>query len=1568
MTIRASIVRVFLSSPGDVSEERRLLRNVLDRIPRDPLLRERVYLDTVAYDDPDAQTPMAANESPQQSVNRYKPIPSECDLTVVILWSRFGTTLPLDQLKPDGSRYASGTEWEYEDALRAGKTVWVYYRRSQPIIDPSDPNREEKVKQRQAVERFISGFTNPDGSFARGYNVYDSPEHLSVLFEQHLKSYLRERLDGGPRHEATMFRMGQLSFPNSSPDLDKYYIDFARELDAGRELVGRTEIFEQLAEFEATHSRGYFQLIADAGLGKTTFAAAVALRRNAAAFFANASRGLTGADQCMNHLCATLIARFDLAHDDLPPNSGDSNAFFETVLSEAMAKSNGPLWLVVDGLDEADEAMGRNVLLLPQSLPNGAYCLLTQAPGDYPLLILPDTPLGRFELRSDSPLQQTDVDDYLKSQLAHGKITKRLETRRSEIKGSVRDLLREASQGNFRFLSYVLTDLASGELTFDLSTLPQGLLKYYGATWARMEASAEVQGGKELKRLYRKVVGLLAVAREPVTLGWLAELSGQESIDIQDEVLTTWRRFLSKERRGKIELWRFPDRSFGDFLVEKLLLTEQHASIAAYYRPQPAWRKHDGYASRNLTTHLRSGEDMDGLASLVDDMAWCQSQLLIDPAGAAYQNDLMQACVGAFTNDKGELEDDRPMRWLSREVLWSFTAASLRGYWFNVWPVMLADFVSARILSEGQVVAWAAQIPKEFDRGRSLAILAPVLSSAFRRKAIDAIRTIEDEDTRVHSLLEFASEVEGEERASLIAEALSIAWNMPNDWAAKVAALTHVAELSDPQSEERQLILQEAAEIANSLEDGDERARALLTVLPLSLERIELLGKALGAIRSLEDPSQAIEDIENTFGVLPEAVGVELARVMIEVRERIPTLEGQIEWLKSTLSGLTGAERSQLFLKIRALVESLPDPENRANWLLNLGDLASESERIDLYNKAEEGMGLMPDGPRRSVQLCKLAARLSGARASQLWRESVARLIEQSGAIATAEAVVDLTTRLPERSKQVSLALAEDVVRSLPDSMPKARLFIELAQASDEDMSRRLVLEAARIPGGVLAAGVQTPDEVELLELVAALGARLTPTSRELLVQRAERVANGLADHYARGCALAALLPISGAEQRRQIVDSVLAAAAGVRNADERTELLLAVLPEINASEREVVIEEAVAAAREIVPGEIFSRVDVNNKTLVATAHRIPDLRGCPSRALLRIAMHADGKRKKELVDEAYDLVFDHPPAWQAEALAELAPHLSMDVSIATIAAVRALLQDSQRETLRSVLQERAAQLDSTDPLSSQQTDEPETNEEGEEEEGQVIYDVRYPDLWFRLDRDGLSPVISDSPGSEGDAGVRANQLSQSAVRGIGGAVVSGLSREDLAQANYVVHAAIREWHAAMGKLLTRLADLASSDAALKEARATWPDVAPPAICASLLPLVADEEKKRLLDDAITGSDALQAAERAQLWLAIYPYLQGKGRETVVERLRESLQRVEAPALAELATTTYSKVPEFSCVDLRGIVHRVLHSIDERRYLALPIRQMIPMMEALAGAEDLSAIAEGILEIRERWI
>jgi len=193
-------LHVFLASPGDVSEEREIAREVLERLPKDPLLRDKVAVDVVTWDGPGGAA-MEASMTPQEAIKQGLRRPSECDIAVVILWSRIGTVLPADwEVKADGSPYRSGTEWEYLDALRAAEktgcpNVLVYRRTAVPNIALNDPDREQKTKQWDAVQAFFAEFRNPDGSFKGAYNEYATPAELRDKLEDHLKGLVKQRLD-----------------------------------------------------------------------------------------------------------------------------------------------------------------------------------------------------------------------------------------------------------------------------------------------------------------------------------------------------------------------------------------------------------------------------------------------------------------------------------------------------------------------------------------------------------------------------------------------------------------------------------------------------------------------------------------------------------------------------------------------------------------------------------------------------------------------------------------------------------------------------------------------------------------------------------------------------------------------------------------------------------------------------------------------------------------------------------------------------------------------------------------------------------------------------------------------------------------------------------------------------------------------------------------------------------------------------------------------------------------------------------------------------------------------------
>src|SRR5882672_4389342 len=110
-------LRIFISSPGDVPDERLRADLVIDRLAQD---YSRFFtIDGYRWE----HEPMLASGHFQDAVEP----PSTFDIVVMILWSRLGTPLPdhtgtrayrgIDNRAP-----VTGTEWEYEEALQAARS------------------------------------------------------------------------------------------------------------------------------------------------------------------------------------------------------------------------------------------------------------------------------------------------------------------------------------------------------------------------------------------------------------------------------------------------------------------------------------------------------------------------------------------------------------------------------------------------------------------------------------------------------------------------------------------------------------------------------------------------------------------------------------------------------------------------------------------------------------------------------------------------------------------------------------------------------------------------------------------------------------------------------------------------------------------------------------------------------------------------------------------------------------------------------------------------------------------------------------------------------------------------------------------------------------------------------------------------------------------------------------------------------------------------------------------------------------------------------------------------------
>lgn len=202
-------LRIFISSPGDVAEERIIARRVIGRL--DSQFGDLVHLEAVFWE----YTPLLATASFQEQLLR----PSDTDIAIVILWSRLGTALPAHIRREDGSVFASGTEFEFEDAVagfeRCGKPRVLTYRKTAATVPPGDLEAlEDSLRQKQAMERFVQKWfrNEADGSLKAAFHNFSSPAEFEDLLEAHLTRLVESHLPAG-----AAVRGGAPTWRDSSP-------------------------------------------------------------------------------------------------------------------------------------------------------------------------------------------------------------------------------------------------------------------------------------------------------------------------------------------------------------------------------------------------------------------------------------------------------------------------------------------------------------------------------------------------------------------------------------------------------------------------------------------------------------------------------------------------------------------------------------------------------------------------------------------------------------------------------------------------------------------------------------------------------------------------------------------------------------------------------------------------------------------------------------------------------------------------------------------------------------------------------------------------------------------------------------------------------------------------------------------------------------------------------------------------------------------------------------------------------------------------------------------------------
>ncbi|MEQ1843635.1 MAG: hypothetical protein ABL994_24785, partial [Verrucomicrobiales bacterium] len=241
---------------------------------------------------------------------------------------------------------------------------------------------------------------------------------------------------------------------------------------------------------ERAFDRGYFLLVAEAGIGKTALlthwidhneSCPLPIR-----FYWRRGRNLTPFD-FVRHLYHGLLIKHNVEDSEPPQDENDYrrklDSLLKTVSERYLAEGEREV-IVIDGLDEAGDPKERieAIRAIPRALPPRVYFLLSSRPIAETDALLRDD-CYQWKLDAGEDWNRKDVRSYVENQLSA-----QLES--GELDRSRLPQIDEAAEGNFLWAEYFCQGVLTGALPLrDLKDcLPRlkGLDDLYREFWTRV--------------------------------------------------------------------------------------------------------------------------------------------------------------------------------------------------------------------------------------------------------------------------------------------------------------------------------------------------------------------------------------------------------------------------------------------------------------------------------------------------------------------------------------------------------------------------------------------------------------------------------------------------------------------------------------------------------------------------------------------------------------------------------------------------------------------------------------------------------------------------------------------------------------------------------------------------------------------------------------------------------------------------------------------------------------------------------------------------------------------------
>jgi WD40 repeat protein/TPR repeat protein len=359
-------VRVFVTSPSDVSSAREVAAQIIEKLAQE---HARFFtLETYLWD----FEVMLASAQLEDPID----LPRRFDAVVVIIGSRLGPPLPArtdkrDYRSIDGRAQLSGTEWVLDDALigareRGAPRVLIYRSQSDAALSTSDSeSRDTQLRQVEALEVFWAQSARTSGSFAGNCAQFLSLAEFGPLIEADLRRCVERWVeDLDPIERASSARLwAKAPFRGlESYEFEHTQIFFGRDEEIG------TALLRLIGNAQA--GRPFLLVLGSSGSGKSSFVKAGIVPRLLApqrvpgvAFVRRVIFRPSDAlgDEDLFDALARRLTQIEGESTGLPELLGSSMPVAELAqyLRESSSHPHLPLTLVLDRLAETARAEGK---------------------------------------------------------------------------------------------------------------------------------------------------------------------------------------------------------------------------------------------------------------------------------------------------------------------------------------------------------------------------------------------------------------------------------------------------------------------------------------------------------------------------------------------------------------------------------------------------------------------------------------------------------------------------------------------------------------------------------------------------------------------------------------------------------------------------------------------------------------------------------------------------------------------------------------------------------------------------------------------------------------------------------------------------------------------------------------------------------------------------------------------------------------------------------------------------------------------------------------------------------